>query len=187
MALTKNSIIMQCSAAGLVYSVQTKPIIPLSAVLHIHQNESLSFDECLKDTHNYPEMRVFIILWLLKPNAKWLVSSKELLFYLPLCFIMVTRVPVTKSSATCGYFLLWKSCLASLTPLYPPPMKHQSTATLKLQAHFGIALLPPDPVITAHTRHQHYYSSNHSIIIPQNTSKRQLTFQGKNKNSWIMH
>lgn len=59
--------------------------------------------------------------------------------------------------------------------------------TVKLQAHFGIALLPPDPVITAHTRHQHYYSSSHSIIIPQSTSKRQLTFQGKNKNSWIMH
>lgn len=86
----KNSIIMQCSAAGLVYWVQTKPIIPLCAVLHIHQNESLSFDECLKDTHNYPEMRVFIILWLLKPNAKRLVSSKGLLFYLPLCLIMVS-------------------------------------------------------------------------------------------------
>ena len=66
-------------------------------------------------------------------------------------------------------------------------MRHQSMTTVKHQAHFGIALLPPDPVITAHTRHQHYYSSNHSIIIPQSTSKRQLTFQGKNKNSWIMH
>lgn len=33
---SENNIIMQCSAAGLVYCVQTKPIIPLSAVLYIH-------------------------------------------------------------------------------------------------------------------------------------------------------
>lgn len=33
---SENNIIMQCSAAGLVYCVQTKPIIRLSAVLYIH-------------------------------------------------------------------------------------------------------------------------------------------------------
>lgn len=193
MAPTKT--VLSCRAVQLVRFTDCKqsPLSPLNAVLHMHQNESLSFDECLKDTHNYPEMRVFIILWSLKPNAKRQVSSKEplVLFAIMLHYGWLHMSPsVRKSSATCGLFFFFFSGgkAASLHPPPPPPaMKHQSTATLKLQAHFGIALLPLDPVITAHTRHQHYYSSNHSIIIPQNTSKRQLTFQGENKNSWIMH
>ena len=111
------------------------------------------------------------------------------------CFIchyaslwLVTHVPPCKKKFSNLWVFSPVEKLPCFAPTYPPPpIKHQSMATLKLQAHFGIALLPPDPVITAHTRHQHYYSSNHSIIIPQNTSKRQLTFQGENKNSWIMH
>lgn len=39
-----------------------------------------------------------------------------------------------------------------------------------------------------YTRHQHYNSSNHCVITPQRHFKeQQLTFQGENKNSWIMH
>lgn len=183
---------MQCSVVQLilVYWEQTKPIISISAVLHKSQKESLSFDEYLK-TYNYPEMRVFIIWWLLKPNGARADFSKGLLFYLPLCLIMVSySYPCVKKkgSATHEDFLLWKHCFAHTHAHThtPSPLEHQRMVTMKLP-HFGIALLPPDPVITAHTRHQHYYSSNHGIIIPQNTSKRQLTFQGKNTNLWMMH
>lgn len=88
---------------------------------------------------------------------------------------------IRQSSVTCGYFLLWKNWLA------PAHETSKTGHTENFKPILALALLPSDPVITAHTRHQHYYSSNHSIIIPQCTSKRQLTFQGKNKNSWIMH
>lgn len=44
-----------------------------------------------------------------------------------------------------------------------------------------IALLPPYPVIIAFARHQHYNSSDRCVIIPQSTSKRQHSFQGKIK------
>lgn len=187
MALTSiNSIIMQCSAAGFV---QTKPIIPRSAVLHIHQNESLSFDECLK-------IHIIILRWeYLSFCDYWSQMLHGESLQQNLCFIchyaslwLATHAPVCKKNfSNLWVFSPVEKLLCLTPPPHPSPMKHQSTATLKLQARFGIALLPPDPVITAHTTHQHYYSSNHSIIIPQNTSKSQLTFQGKNKNSWIMH
>ncbi|CAB1422704.1 unnamed protein product [Pleuronectes platessa] len=44
----------------------------------------------------------------------------------------------------------WKSSLTSTCfPRPPQPVKHQSTATLELRAHVGIALLPPDPLAHA--------------------------------------
>lgn len=93
----------------------------------------------------------------------------------------LTPLSIRQSSVTCGYFLRWKNWLA------PAHETSKPGHTENFKPILALALLPSDPVITAHTRHQHYYSSNHSIIIPQSTSKRQLTFQGKNKNSWIMH
>ena len=70
----------------------------------------------------------------------------------------------------CHYFFLFLSsgtvprvagilrvnCVAGVR-LTHPPLKHQRTATLELQAHFAIALRALDPVIIAYRRHQHYY------------------------------
>lgn len=96
--------------------------------------------------------------------------------------LLVYHVCQTRFSTLWGFSPVEKVFLASIPP--KPSAKLQSMAT---QAHSGTAPLPPDPVITAHTRHQHYYTSNHSVIIPRSTSKTQLAFQGKNKKSWIMY
>lgn len=66
---------------------------------------------------------------------------------------------------------LWVFFSVEKLPCLTVPKNHQSKATLKRWTQFGIALLPPDPIITAYTRHQHYNPSNHHTIIPQSLSK----------------
>lgn len=112
------------------------------------------------------------------------------MLYLPLSVIMVDdsfppSLREKNAQQPVDIFLYGKAAL--LAPSAPHPWNIKAKPQFKLQAHFGIAMLPLDPVITARTRNQHYYSSNRTIIIPQNTSKRQLKFQGKYENSWIMH
>ena len=110
----------RCSWFGLLTA--NKAHYPLSMQFYSYtKNESLSFDECLKDTHNYPEMRVFIILWSLKPNAKRRVSSKEpfVLFAIMLHYWWLRMSPsVRNSSETCGFFFFFSSGgkAASLQP-----------------------------------------------------------------------
>lgn len=138
MAPTKT--VLSCRAVQLVRFTDCKqsPLSPLNAVLHMHQNESLSFDECLKDTHNYPEMRVFIILWSLKPNAKRRVSSKEplVLFAIMLHYGWLHMSPsVRKSSATCGLFFFFFSPVEKL-PRFTPHHHHQPW-NIKARPHWN--------------------------------------------------
>lgn len=111
------------------------------------------------------------------------------MLYLPLSVIMVEySFPPSLGENVqqlVDIFVCGKAAL--LAPATPHQWNIKAQPQFKLQAHFGIATLPLDPVITAHTRNQHYYLSNCAKIIPQNTSKRQLKFQGKYENSWIMH
>lgn len=125
---------MQCSWFGLLCA--NKAHYPSQcSFIHTHPNESLSFKECLKDTLNYTATRLFSILWLLKPNVKWLFSVKEQLFYSPLCSIRVSYLCPCLSDEVqhlVGIFCCEKAALLH----FPQPMKHQSMATLKLQAPF---------------------------------------------------
>lgn len=174
MAPTKT--VLSCRAVQLVRFTDCKqsPLSPLNAVLHMHQNESLSFDECLKDTHNYPEMRVFIILWSLKPNAKRQVSSKEplVLFAIMLHYGWLHMSPsVRKSSATCGlfffFFLRWKSCLASppTTTTSHETSKHGHTETSSPFWHC--------PPTSRSSNYSSYKTSTLLLVKPQynNTTK----------------
>lgn len=126
---------VQCSWFGLL-SANKDHYPSQCSFTHIHQNESLSFDECLRDTHNYLEMRQFIILWLLKPNAKWLVSSKEQLFYLLLCFIMVSySCPCLsdKVQQLVGIF----SCGKAALPHPPLPLRSPHPWNIKAGPHWN--------------------------------------------------
>lgn len=92
-----------------------------------------------------------------------------------------------QGSATCGQF--WN--------LPPPPTNLPPSSPMKTskQGHSETSSpfwhCPPtsrSSNYSLYTRHQHYNSSNHCVITPQRHFKeRQLTFQGENKNSWIMH
>lgn len=70
----------------------------------------------------------------------WLCSPfrKEKMLYLPLSFIRVDySFPPSlgkKCAATCGYFLVWKSC--STCPRHPSLVEHQSTATVQTSSPF---------------------------------------------------
>lgn len=131
MAPTKT--ILSCSAVQLVWFTESKQS-PLSLSVQFCTDTPKWKLKCLKDTHNYPEMRVFIISWLLKPNAKWLVSSKELLFYLPLCFIVVSYACPCVSNKK--FRNLWVfSPVEKLPRSAPPPPPHPPTHETSKHGH----------------------------------------------------
>ena len=93
---------VQCSWLW-VYWEQSKAYYPSFT----HKPEwELIFDQCSK----IDIMRVFIILWLLKANAKWpaFVSFAIKHHYGELLMSLSGR----KGSVTSGGFLLWKHCFA---------------------------------------------------------------------------
>lgn len=106
-------------------------------------------------------MRLFIFLLLLKPNAKWLDSPKEQLFYLPLLWLVAHARLSDRVQQFVGHFLPWKNWLA-------PTHEHQSMATLKFQAHFGIG-----PPTFRSSNYSSYKTSTLLLVKPQynNTTK----------------
>lgn len=126
----KNSIIMQCSAAGFGLLSANKAHYP-SLCCFTHTPEwKLIIWWVSKDTHNYPEMRSFIIWWLAMPNATWLESNG--------CFIchyvslwLAAHVPVWKEKFSNLWVFSPVEKLLCLTP--PNPTPH--TRNIKARPH----------------------------------------------------
>lgn len=107
--------------------------LSLSAQFYTYTpNGGLSCDECLKDTHNYREMRVFIILPSPKPNAKraGLVKRTLVLFAIMLHYASLHMSPSVREKFSHSRVFSPVEKLPRFTPAPPcPPPPTTTTIT----------------------------------------------------------